>query len=244
MRDEPAALEPHADRAEALLVVHRERLVQRERLHVGVPALGEIPDALLAAAADDGDLPDAARTSSISPICREPHQSWRSAAAAALVRLDLAGEERPALAQLLEDVAAEGRVRPEERATARVERPVVAPHERLEDRQVLDRIDERAPLDELPLLPQEPVELGGVEGAEPAPEDEMLRRRDRRDRVELEEAEPPHRLEDAASRCRRALRAHRDPAAVSTSTASDGGRRPASQHRRECSCDAAAPRVG
>src|SRR5881398_1768611 len=76
-----------------------------------------------------------------------------------------------------------------------VERPVAPPHERPEHRKVLDRIDEGTPLDELPLLPEKTVELGGVERAEPAPEDEVLRRRDGRDRVELEETEPVHGLE-------------------------------------------------
>ena len=38
----------------------------------------------------------------------------------------------------------------------------------------------------------------------------MLRRRDGRDRVELEEAEPPHRVEDAARRAVEELCANRD----------------------------------
>src|SRR5439155_23772391 len=67
-----------------------------------------------------------------------------------------------------------------------------------------------APLAELPLLPEKPVELGGVERTEPAPEDEMLRRRDRRDRIELEEAEPAHRLEDSVRAAVEPLRADRD----------------------------------
>ena len=68
-------------------------------------------------------------------------------------------------------------------------------HPRPDQRQVLDRPDERVPLEELPLLPQQPVELGAVVRAEPAPEDEVLRRRHRRDRVDLEEAEPADRVE-------------------------------------------------
>jgi hypothetical protein len=46
------------------------------------------------------------------------------------------------------------------------------------ERQVFDRPDERVPFEQLSLLPEQPVELGLVERAEPAPEDELLRRRD------------------------------------------------------------------
>ena len=67
-----------------------------------------------------------------------------------------------------------------------------------DDRQRLYRPEERVPLEEHALLPEKPVELGGVVRAEPAPEDEVLGRRDGRNRVELEEAEVPDRLEDAA----------------------------------------------
>ena len=75
----------------------------------------------------------------------------------------------------------------------------------------LDRPDERVPLEELPLLPQQPVELGRVEAAaEPAPENEPLRRRDRRDRVELQAAEPARRSRARRSRCRRAPGRGRD----------------------------------
>ena len=45
-----------------------------------------------------------------------------------------------------------------------------------------------------------------VVGAEPAPEDEVLRGRDGRDRVELQEAEPSHGLEDARRRAVEELR--------------------------------------
>ena len=80
------------------------------------------------------------------------------------------------------------------------------------ERQVLDRVDERVPLEERPLLPEQPVELRAVvPGAEPAEEDEVLRPLDRRDDVDLEEAEPPHRLEDAGRAAVERLRAHRDP---------------------------------
>src|SRR5262249_56570512 len=47
------------------------------------------------------------------------------------------------------------------------------------------------------LLPEQALELVRVVGAEPAPEDELLRRRHGRDRVELEEADAPDGVEDA-----------------------------------------------
>ena len=124
--------------------------------------------------------------------------------------LDLAREERPALAQLLQDVAAEGGTRLDPLDDPAVEWPVAPPHERLQHRQVLARVEEGAPLDELPLLPEQPVELGGVERAEAAPEDEVLRRRDAGDRVELEEAEAAHGLEHSVGVAPEALRADGD----------------------------------
>ena len=73
---------------------------------LGIPALGEIPDALLAAAADDGDL--AARVQDAE------HQTHLARAPPAVrlalrrpVVLDLAREERPAPVELAQDVAPE-----------------------------------------------------------------------------------------------------------------------------------------
>ena len=80
--------------------------------------------------------------------------------------------------------------------------------------QVLDRPDERVPLEQPSLFPQEPVELGAVDSAEPAPEDELLRRRDGRDGVHLEEAEAPDRLQDAPRRPVEELRANCNPPRV------------------------------
>ena len=88
----------------------------------------------------------------------------------------------------------------------------VAAHHGAEERQRLDRPDERLPFEEQPVLPEQPVELGGVEGPEAAEEDELLGRRDRRDRVELEEAQPADRVEHAGRRAVEQLRAHRDAA--------------------------------
>src|SRR3954449_3265807 len=76
-------------------------------------------------------------------------------------------------------------------------RPALAPHSRPDERKVLDRPDERAPFEQLALLPEQAVELGGVVRAESAPEHELLRRRDTRDRVDLEEPELSHGVEHA-----------------------------------------------
>jgi hypothetical protein len=54
----PLALgEPHAERAEALLLEGAISLAQRQRLGLRVPALGEVPEPLAAAAPDNRDLP-------------------------------------------------------------------------------------------------------------------------------------------------------------------------------------------
>src|SRR5205807_2222571 len=132
--------------------------------------------------------------------------------------LELAREERTAPLELAQHVAAKPRVLLQELAPPPValvrRRPAVPPHPCTEQRERFDRIDERVELDERPLLPQQAVELGGVERAEAAPEDEVLWRRDGRDRIELEEPEPAHRLEDAARRAVEQLRADGDPTSV------------------------------
>ena len=210
MRDEAAALESHAERAEAALLPELPRLGERQRLGLGVPALGEIPDALLAAPPDDGDL--AARAEAVEHQAHLPLAPPAVAFAPVGRRvLDLARQQRAALAELLQDVAAVGRVLLEPGDDPPVEWPVAAAHERLEDGQVLDREDERVPLHELSLLPQEAFELGGLEGPEAAPQDEMLGRSDARDRVELEEAKPADGLEDAVRALVQYLRAHGHP---------------------------------
>ena len=80
-----------------------------------------------------------------------------------------------------------------------------------QQRQVLDGPEERVPLDELSRSPRadgraRPV----VRSAEPAPEHEMLRRSDRRDRVELQEAEAPHGAEHVGRGAVEQLCAHCD----------------------------------
>src|SRR5207248_5914070 len=131
-------------------------------------------------------------------------------AAHALVVRDLAGEKRATLLELAQHVAAERRVLLQVGDQPAVERPVPAAHARLEEGQVLGRPDERVPFDELPLLPEQAVELRRVERPEPGPEDEMLRRRNDGDWVELQEPQPADRVEDVGRRAVEELRADRD----------------------------------
>ena len=149
--------------------------------------------------------PRAARISSISPILRAPHQSW-SSRRIVLVILDLPREQRAARLELAQDMEAEAAVLPDEPVVGVLPAAVVhaAAHPRPEQRQVLDRVDERTPFDERALLPDQLVQLAGVVGAEPAPGNEVLRRRDGRDRVDLQE--PSRRtVSSSRSRCRRAV---------------------------------------
>src|SRR6185436_3434822 len=82
---------------------------------------------------------------------------------------------------------------------------------RSDERQILERVDERVPLEERALLPEQPVELCPVvAGSQPAEQDEVLRPLDRLDHVDLEEAEAPHRLVDVLRGAVEELRPHRD----------------------------------
>ena len=88
----------------------------------------------------------------------------------------------------------------------------MCPHPRLDQRQRLDRIHEGVPLEQLPLDPEQVIQFCGVERAESAPEDQVLRPRDGRDRVDLEEAEAPNGVEHALRGAVEKLRADRDAA--------------------------------
>src|SRR5690242_21160624 len=99
MGDPSALLEAHALRAKPFLASAALCLRPRDHLALRKPAVGEIPDALLAAPADDGDL--AARAHHLE---HQPHLPCAppavSLAAGRLVILDLTGEERPAALEL------------------------------------------------------------------------------------------------------------------------------------------------
>src|SRR5207237_1823338 len=113
--------------------------------------------------------------------------------------LQLAREQGPALIELAEYVAAEARVLLQEVAPPAVPGQCVrAPdplHLCADQRQRFDRPDEGIPFEELPLDPEQAVELAGVISTQPAPEHTLLGRRHGRDWIELKEPEPPHGLE-------------------------------------------------
>ena len=211
----PLALdEPHALGAEAPLVADPLRHGHRNRLSLRPPARGEVPQALPAAAADDGDLavmlegqehqPDHA----LAPPAVIPLFAFRTV-------LEVAGEERPALLELAHDVATKRTVRGQELVhpalALGVPRTPEVPDPGANERQVLDRVDERVPLEERALLPQQPVELRAVVArAQPAEEDEVLRALDGLDDVDLEETEPAHGREHVRRGAVESLRPHGD----------------------------------
>ena len=192
-------------------------LAPRERLALREDALGEVPDALLAVAPCHRDL--AARREDVE---HQPHVPVAPPAVAHTRRhhvvLEVAGEQRPAGLELSQDVPPEARVLAQEVTDPLVALQLAAApelrHARTLERQVLDRVDEGVVLEELPLLPEQAVELGRVERAEPAEENELLGRRDRRDRVHLQKAEPAHGVEHGARRAVEKLRPDGDPASL------------------------------
>ena len=215
----PAGLrQPHAERPEALLGEHAVGLAHGHRLGRRIPAFGEIPQPLLSLSTGHRD--DAVRVEDLE------HQRDLAAAPPAmrLVRsrsglvLELARRHRSVAVELAQDIALEARVLDEELGAPTLVRVAptapAPPHPRLDERQRLDRPDVRVPLEELLLDPQQAVELRDVVRAESAPEHELLRRRDGGDRVDLEEAEPLHGVEDGRRRAVEELRADGDPAGL------------------------------
>jgi hypothetical protein len=165
----------------------------------GYQRSGEVPEALAAAAADDRDA-----TAAVEDLEHDRDASASVPAVRLALRrravLDLAREERAAALELAEHVAPERRVRLQELVAAALPRVLVATaaHAGAHERKRLDRPDVRVPFEELAIDPEQALELGHVVRAEPAPEHELLRRCNRRDRVDLQEAEPVDRLEDRA----------------------------------------------
>src|SRR4029078_8570058 len=115
--------------------------------------------------------------------------------------LELAREQRPAALELPQYVAPErsvgGHELPRPAFVGVPRRTPPAPHQRSEEREVLDRADASGPLEQRALVPEEPVELRTVVRAEPVPENEMLRLGNGRDRGEPEEGERAGALEVA-----------------------------------------------
>src|SRR5688500_10648210 len=212
----PVALdELDALRAKAPFLADRVRVPDRDRLGLRPPARREIPEPLAALPAGDRDF-------SVEVEAEEHQADLPRAPPAVLLAfalraiLELPGEERPVSLDLAENVALEGAVLRQElgRPALALRLPSTAEvaDPRPDERQVLDRVDERIPLEQGAVLPQQPVEPRAVVlRPEPTEEDEMLRALDRSDDVDLEEAEPADGLEHAVGAAVQQLRTHGDP---------------------------------
>ena len=207
-----AADEIDAARPKAALRQDPLCVSQRDLLGPRIPVRGDPPQPLPAAAADDRHLAEAVQDLEHHRHVAASGPAMRFPPAAGAI-LELARQHWAASLELVQHVAPEAGVDTQEVAAAPLPRVLAAPprHACVDQRQVLDRPDGRVPFEERPLLPQEPVELGRVVVAETAPEDELLRRRHRRDRVDLEEAQPPNRLANPLGRPVEQLRPDRDP---------------------------------
>ena len=231
---QPCARRADAQGSEAALVDGVLRLAPCERFGLREPPVGEIPEPLSAESSRHHHLP--------AEVERGEHEGDAARAVPAvplrLTRcaiLELPGRERAAPLELAQHVAAERLVLGDELAHPPlglvVGRGPPAPHQPTDDRQLLDRPDESVPLEERPLVPEKAVELCDVVAAEPAPQHEVLRRRDGRDRVELEEPQVANRVEHGRRRPVEELRADGDPARlrlVDQPCAGPGGHKPPS----------------
>src|SRR5262249_48696515 len=126
------------------------RLGQRHRLRLGIPTLGEVPETLSPSPADDGDVS--------APVEDVEHHAdvTASVPAARLPGSDrmvgeLAVEQRASSLELAEDKPAKTGIRLEELAGTSFPRVLAAlsTHPGPDERQILDRPDEGAPLEEL-----------------------------------------------------------------------------------------------
>src|SRR6266550_5692756 len=196
-------LQADTEGPEALLGEDLLGVAQRHRFGLRIPAAGEVPEPLAVSAPHDRERPALVKYLQHHPYLAASEPPVVACPPAAAV-LQLATEQRPPLLELPQHVAAKACVPLQEIARPALPRrcvgAAVSPHPRADQRQRLDRPDERVPLEQLPLDPQQPVELAGVIATEPAPEDELLRGRHRGDRIELKEAEPPYGLEHPARR--------------------------------------------
>jgi hypothetical protein len=128
------------------------------------------------------------------------------------VGFEVAREHRPVAVELAEHVAPEARVRLEEVARPRICRRALPPHPGANERQVLARPDEGGPLEELSLVPDQPVELGRIEVPDPVEQNKVLGPCHGRDRIHLQKPEPAHDLQHARCAAVERLCTHRDAA--------------------------------
>src|SRR6185503_6896959 len=106
MGHEAPLREAHPERAELPLVEHPLCLGPADPLRLGIPALREIPDALLAAAADDGDLAPCVQDPEHQPHLPLAPPAMRLAPRRRMI-LDLARQQRAAAFELAQHVASE-----------------------------------------------------------------------------------------------------------------------------------------
>ena len=178
-----------------------------------VDALRQVPHALTPDAPGDRDLSAHHQVlehlrdvAVVRPTGRRPGDAARVG--------DVARGQRPSRPQQLQDVAPERIVVPEPHTLLLVGRPLGRPGEVEPD--VAHRPDQSVLLEQGALILERPLQVvGPIGGAEPAPGDEVGARRYRCGRVELEQRQPPHDLEQIR-RPRRVeqLRAHSDPAGL------------------------------
>jgi hypothetical protein len=139
--------EPQTERAETLLREQGLGLAQRQRLRLRVPALGEVPEALLPPPARDRD-----RAAAVQDLQHHAHPAAPVPAVLLASRpgrpvIELARQQGPAPVELTQDVAPERGVRLQKLlgAPLRCELRAAEPHARADDRKRLDRPDERVP---------------------------------------------------------------------------------------------------
>ena len=157
----------------------------------GEPALGQVPDPLLALAAGDHDaaLGPEDVEHAVDVAARRPAARLPGGAGPVL---EGAGREGPAGAELAQDRAAQrlvgGQPGPQPPVVGGAVRGVAA-HQQRVDRVVAgadDRGRVRPVLEQAPLAPEQRLQVGGVVGAEAAPQDQLVAAGDHADRVELE----------------------------------------------------------
>src|SRR5262245_5434471 len=109
MSPPPVLAEPDAERTEALLLEPTLGLARRYDLRLRVPALGEVPEPLPAAASHHGDLAVQIEDHEHAPDVPVAEPAVVAGIARGAI-LELPGEQRPALFERAHHVAAEGGV--------------------------------------------------------------------------------------------------------------------------------------
>ena len=146
-----------------------------------------IPDALLPATPNNGDLAHRIEHAEHRPHLALAHQ--RCASRPVGRWSSISRERSGRAAQLAQDIEAERGVALQELPCVALPCAFLRAHPRAQERQFFNRREEGVPFDELFRLPEQVVELRPVVPCRACSEDQMLRRGDRGDRIELQEAE-------------------------------------------------------